>query len=203
MQAAAAAHDLSTPLASLMVSLGEMQRDYAGDDELGPELERMRQQAARMKSTLGRLAAAAGVARASEASAMALGAWLEETFNHWQLMRPQAQARLDLAGPRPGPLVRAEPILVSVLATLLNNAADASPAGIEMRADWQASQLDVQVLDRGPGLQPDARKPGGWGVGLTLAQAALERFDGRLDIQPRPGGGLAVSVHIPLERLQA
>jgi len=203
MQAAAAAHDLSTPLATLMVSLKEMQREFAGDDELGPELEGMRRQAERMKTTLGRLAAAAGVARASEEHARPLDAWLQETFGHWQLMRPQAQARLELTGPRPGPVVRPDPILVSVLATLLNNAADASPANIEMRASWSDEKLSITVLDHGPGLQPDARKPGGWGVGLTLARAALERFDGHLDIQPRASGGLAVGIRIPMEKLKA
>jgi two-component system sensor histidine kinase RegB len=202
MQAAAAAHDLSTPLSGLMVAVKELQRDYAGDDELGPELARMGQQVERMKAVLGRLAAAAGAARTPADTAQPLDAWLRETFAHWQLMRPQAQASLELIGPQPAPTIRVEPLLISVLATLLNNAADAAPAGIEMQADWQGD-LRVEVRDRGPGLQAAGDKPGGWGVGLTLARAALERFGGRLDMAPRAGGGLRVTLNLPLARLQA
>jgi signal transduction histidine kinase len=128
-------------------------------------------------------------------------AWLKETFDHWQLMRPQAQAALHLNGPCPGPSIRVEPILISVLATLLNNAADAALEGIEVRGDWQGADLRVEVLDRGPGLQSTGGKADGWGIGLTLAEAALERFDGGLAMRPRPGGGLAVSLRIPLNRL--
>lgn len=203
MQAAAAAHDLATPMATLMLSLQEMQQDYAGDDELGPGLDLMRRQTERMQTVLDRLAAAAGAARASGDTRRHLDAWLQETFGHWQLMRPQARAALSLAGSRPGPMIRVDPILISVLATLLNNAADASPSAVEVRADWRAGALRVDVLDRGPGLQPGGDKPGGWGVGLTLARAALVRFAGGLDMQPRPGGGLAVTLTIPLERLQS
>lgn len=203
MQAAAAAHDLSTPLSSLMVTIQELQREYVGDDELDPSLALMRGQLERMRVVLSRLAAAAGAARAGGVASLELDAWLEETFAHWQLMRPQAQASLRLEGPRPAPTVRDEPILVSLLATLLNNAADASPAAVELLADWRDGELTVTVLDRGPGLAGGSGKDGGWGVGLTLAEAALERFAGHLNMTARPGGGLAVGFRLPLARLAA
>lgn len=208
MQAAAAAHDLSTPLNTLVVSLGELQRDFAGDDELGPELGLMREQAERMKFVLDRLAMAAGAGRARAGESVSLAEWLRGTFEHWQLMRPQAPATLTLTGLAKAPAQRAvrdEPLLVSVIATLLNNAADASPETIEMQASCSADELLIEVLDRGPGLGSEVQagsKPGGWGVGLTLAQATLARFEGGLVMHPRPGGGLVVSVRIPLARLE-
>lgn len=203
MQAAAAAHDLATPLSSLRVSLKELARDYAGDDELAPGIELMSAQAERMKGVLDRLAAAAGGARASGTLSRPLDAWLAEVFDHWGLMRPSARARLALLGPRPGPVVREDPILISVLSTLLNNAADVAPEDVVLEADWDAAELRLRVLDRGPGLREPVDKPEGWGVGLLLARAALERLRGTLVLQPRPEGGLAAEVIVPLSALGA
>jgi len=203
MQAAAAAHDLATPLSSLRVSLKELERDYAGDDELAPGIAVMASQAERMKAVLDRLAAAAGGARASGVLTRPLDAWLAEIFDHWRLMRPGASASLHLNGVRPGPVVREDAIMVSVLSTLLNNAADVSPDDLVLEAEWDVETLRLRVLDRGPGLGEAGDKEDGWGVGLMLAQAALERLDGNLALTPRPGGGLVAAVTIPLSRLAA
>ncbi len=201
MQAAAAAHDLATPLSSLRVSLKELTRDYAGDDELAPGIAVMSAQAERMKGVLDRLAAAAGRARAPGAPDRPLDDWLAEIFDHWRLMRPGAQALLQLSGPRPGPVVREDPVLISVLSTLLNNAADVSASDLALAAEWDAATLRLAVLDRGPGLGQAGDKEEGWGVGLLLAQAALERLHGTLALTPRPGGGLVAAVEIPLSGL--
>jgi len=198
MQAAAAAHDLATQLSALAVSLGELRRDYAGDDELAPALSVMHAQAERMRGVLDRLALAAGAARDHTAVSRPVEAWLEDLLARWQLMWPTAQARLALASEAPGPAVRDDPILVSVLANLLNNAARVSPAEVELRADWDATELHLSVLDRGPGMPAEADAPSGWGVGLALARAALERYGGVLGIDARAGGGTDVSVHLPL-----
>lgn len=201
MQAAAAAHDLATPLSSLRVSLRELARDYAGDDELAPAVAVMAAQAERMKGVLDRLAVAAGGARSPGVPDRALDAWLGEIFDHWGLMRPRARATLNLNGPRPGPVVREDPVLVSVLSTLLNNGADVSPEELVMAAEWDDAAVRIDVLDRGPGLREAGDKAEGWGVGLFLAQAALERLHGTLALTPRPGGGLTAQVVVPLMAL--
>lgn len=202
MQAAAAAHDLATPLSSLRVAIKDLERDYAGDDELGPGLAVMAAQAERMKGVLDRLAAAAGGARTSGAGNRPLNEWLAEVFDHWRLMRPSARAGLTVSGALPAPLMREDPILVSVLSTLLNNAADVSPGDLAMEADWDAECLHLRVLDRGPGLGGAGDKADGWGVGLVLARAALERLNGEIELTPRPGGGLVARVEIPLAGLE-
>jgi two-component system sensor histidine kinase RegB len=202
MQAAAAAHDLATPLSSVRLSLKELERDYAGDDELGPSLSLMAGQVERMRVVLDRLAAAAGAARAAGSLNRPLDEWLSEIYEHWRLMRPQVGAQLNLTGLQPAPIVREDPSLVSVLSTLLNNAADVSPADLALEADWNGTVLDVRVLDRGPGLGRADDKSEGWGVGLMLAQAALERLRGDIDLAPRGGGGLVARIRLPLTSLE-
>ncbi len=200
MQAAAAAHDLATPLASLELSLAELDQAYAGDDELHPQIRLMRAQSQRMQAVLDRLALAAGAARAGRPETRPLDIWLHEVFEHWRLMRPGVPARLRLPQRSDMPRLRDDPSLVSILATLLNNAADASPDEVELEADWDPpgttpASLRLRVLDRGPGL--DAEKTGGWGVGLRLAEAALERLEGELHMRMREGGGLVVEARLP------
>jgi two-component system sensor histidine kinase RegB len=202
MQAAAAAHDLATPLSALSVSLRELERDYAGDDELAPSLSTMRAQAERMRAVLDRLAQAAGAARDRHGETRAIDAWLGDLLDHWRLMWPAARATLTLETQAPAPNVRNDPILVSVIANLLNNAARVSPEAIELRARWDAGELRLSVLDRGPGLPGEGTSPSGWGIGLALARAALERVGGGLEISERSGGGLAVILHLPLAALR-
>lgn len=200
MQAAAAAHDLATPLSTLCLALEEMRSEYANDEDLAPALAAMTSQAVRMKAVLDRLREFAGATRASP-TARPVDQWVADLVDHWQLMRPQARVVLHRFGPAPAPCVRDEPLLASSLTTLLNNAADVSPQAIEVEADWSGGRLEIRVLDRGPGPEAGVSKAGGWGVGLQLAQAALERLDGSLDLAPRPGGGTRASIRLALSSL--
>jgi two-component system nitrogen regulation sensor histidine kinase GlnL len=59
------------------------------------------------------------------------------------------------------------------------------------------AQLEVQIVDNGPGLHPDvadrlfelfaSTKPGGMGVGLTVAADIIARHDGRIEVDSAPG----------------
>jgi signal transduction histidine kinase len=79
--------------------------------------------------------------------------------------------------------------------TLLNNAVEASPAQVVVGAREQDGLLLVEVADSGPGL---GGKQAGWGVGLELAQAALARLGGRLELLDLAPGGVLARAYIPL-----
>ncbi len=198
MQAAAAAHDLATPLATLALELDRLRNDYANDEELAPALTAMSAQTARMRAVLDRLRAFAARSRHAPPVLQPVDAWLAELVAHWQLMRPQARVTLEINGPAPAPLIADGPLLASGLITLLNNAADASPASVAIELRWTAEAIALRVLDRGPGLAAQPPKAEGWGVGLQLAAAALSRLGGGLDLSPRPGGGTQARVHLPI-----
>ncbi len=207
MQAAAAAHDLATPLATLGLTLDEMRAEYANDEELGPSLQGMADQTARMKVVLGRLRDFAGAARDAQSQMLSAAGWLEGLAEHWQLMRPQTRLVLRRTAKGPAPMIRDEALLASSLVTLFNNAADAAPECIEVEFDCSATTLEVRVLDRGPGLGAETAtgggKIGGWGVGLQLAQAALARLRGELEFRPRAGGGTVAVLRVPIDSLSA
>ena len=207
MQAAAAAHELATPVSTLAMTVDDLQADYAGDDELGPELQRMQAQVTQIRTVLGHITAAAGAARSRSGQTETLSHWLEQTLEHWHLMRPQSQAELLLRTSGTPPSLRVDAGLNAALVSLLNNAADASPDAVAVEAEWDAAALRVSVLDRGPGLPDDRLARAGYdfvstkgetrGLGLALARAGIERLGGTLTVTRREGGGLSATLQWP------
>lgn len=200
VQAAAAAHDLATPLASMRLTLDDLRNDYAGDEELEAPLTLLAEQGARMQQVLARLGDAARARGATAGPRLATGAWLAQIVEHWGLLRPEAQVRLAADADLP---TRAhDPGLEAVLLTLLNNAADVSPTAIQVRASRAPGQLIIEIMDQGPGLAGESSQTAGksgWGVGLDLARATLARLHGTLELRDRPAGGAVARISLPLE----
>ncbi len=196
LQAASAAHDLATPMASVRITLDELSRDYAGDDELGPPFALLSGQLSRMETVLDRLGRAARARGTGDPVPEEATRWLARVLEHWGLMWPDA--RVHAALPESVGEVAGDAALEAVMVALLNNAAQVSPLDIAITAERVGGRVAIQVADRGPGMKSAATKPGGWGVGLELARATLERLGGTLDLRERPGGGLAARVEIPL-----
>jgi len=114
------------------------------------------------------------------------------------------------------PLVWAEATYVrQVLNNLIVNADKYSPAGtpIDVIASATEEELEMRVLDRGPGVPADeidqifgsfyrsqttARSATGKGLGLTVVRRLVEAMDGRFWAQLRDGGGLEVGFSLPL-----
>lgn len=196
VQAAAAAHDLATPLASLRLTLDDLRQDYAGDDELAAPLNLLTEQSARMQQVLARLGDAARTRTSAAAPRMDSRRWLAQTVEHWGLLR--ADTRVHLQPGHSLPERAHPPALESVLMTLLNNAAEVSPQHIRVSVEPEADELVFRVSDRGPGLASELKKTG-WGVGLELARAALQRLGGRLELIDQPDGGVEALVYLPPE----
>jgi len=198
LQAATAAHDLATPMASVRITLDELRRDYAGDDELDPPLALLSGQIMRMQAVLQRLGDSARARGEKSGPPMPAQAWLARTLEHWGLMWPQARVRLEVADELP--LLADDPALEAVLVVLLNNAAQASPDALVVRALCADQALRLEVVDSGAGLGLGkmAGKTEGWGVGLELARAALTRMGGSLEIDTSAAGGVIARVILPL-----
>lgn len=201
LQAATAAHDLATPMASVRITLDELRRDYAGDDELAPPLAVLSGQVERMQTVLDRLGDSAR-ARGDKGPSLPARRWLLRTLEHWGLMWPQVRVTLDIENSLTPeqPLLDDVPALEAVLVVLLNNAAQASPDAVWLRARRLADALSLEVVDSGGGL--DSGKAEGWGVGLELARAALQRLGGSLEIGAAESGGVKARLILPLSATQ-
>jgi two-component system sensor histidine kinase RegB len=132
----------------------------------------------------------------------------------WQALRPGTEVTACWSGPQPGPFIVAEQTVRQTLISLLNNAADACPRGIELEVRWDTSALTVEIQDQGEGLRPEVearagREPfttrtgEGRGLGLLIARSTVERLGGSVTLRNQPGGGACTRVDLPLGALLA
>ncbi len=202
-QAALAAHELATPLATIQTTAHELAQEFANDPDIGADCQLLEKQAQACKRILTQLAARA---RDSTPQPTPLDAWLSALITHWQVIRPDVPLKTGLA-PTHRDFTPPDGLEQAIL-NILNNAADASPAGVELSVSVANNALWIDIADRGPGFTPEQKaqagrvlfsdKPGqGWGMGLVLTHATLERAGGSLTLTERDGGGTLVRIQLP------
>ena len=207
--ATGAAHELGTPLSTMAVLV----RDFSPERPVsGEALSILRGQIARCKEILSSLSAAAGQVRAEAGASRPLDAWLEELVQRWQSLRPGVPLRTHFDGTRPAPRIVAEQTLAQAIVNILNNAADASPAAVEVSGHWTEEELVLEIADRGTGLAPEimhragepflSTKGEGLGLGLFLAYTTFNRFGGAVRLLARAGGGTLCRLTLPLAALR-
>jgi two-component system sensor histidine kinase RegB len=206
MFAAGTAHELGTPLSTIAVLAKELEREYGEDSLLCADLRTLRQQVETCKSILGDLLRGADLT-ADRESAQTLDVLLERARNRWQLLRPWVPLRVNCAGPLPPPTVAAPQTIGQTLISLLNNAADACPEGVDLAGHWDAQRVVIEIRDRGPGLPSEltnrpgaaffSTKDGGTGIGLLLANATLERLGGQVSLSRDSRGGTCTRIDLP------
>jgi K+-sensing histidine kinase KdpD len=113
------------------------------------------------------------------------------------------------------PLVMADPgLLERVIANLLANARRFSPPGTPVRvvADRVKEGVRMRVIDAGPGVPEaewnrmfapfqrlgDRSTSGGVGLGLAIARGFTEAMGGTLSPSKTPGGGLTMTLTLPV-----
>jgi two-component system sensor histidine kinase RegB len=216
--AAGAAHELSTPLATMAVIAGEIEHDPGLGEEARADLALLNRQIAACKTIISRLADQAGAGRLDAAAALPADRWLSEVHRRWLSLRVGGRGVLRFDGRSPAPTIIADTALEHGLINLLNNGADASVAAsgeatVDVVAGWDERWLQVEVRDQGAGfprhvLDNAGRVPmsghggghgGGHGIGLFLARAAVSRLGGELSLHnmDEAGGGMA-RIRLPL-----
>jgi signal transduction histidine kinase len=100
-------------------------------------------------------------------------------------------------------------MLRAVVLNLILNACQASGGqAVEIVTTTEARVCHVAILDRGPGIPPEARdrvfeafyttKRGGTGLGLAIVKRLIELQGGTVSLTPREGGGTSAIVTMPL-----
>lgn len=211
--AAGAAHELGTPLATIAVIAGEVEREKDLPPAVREDIQLLRQQVAACKEIVTRLASRAGADRAQGAQAQPADRWLDALLARWRATRPGAACFLERLPVVAAPRIVVDETLEQGVVNLLNNAANSDDGEIEVLLDWNAAQLTIEVLDRGPGFPaqvlaqagsgPLPSATGGAGIGLLLTQAAIGRLGGRLLLTNRKTGGGSARIELPLAGILA
>jgi two-component system sensor histidine kinase RegB len=206
---AGAAHELGTPLSTMSVLAEDMARRHAGNADVASDVDVLQGEIAHCKAILNALARASGSERGEGGAAEAADTFLARTIDRWQLLRPTVPADVHWSG-GPAPSLVADRTLEQALLNLLNNAADASPVGFEVKGHADDDAVVIDILDRGPGLSEEARSragelyystkapENGMGIGLFLANATVERFGGSVSLSNRADGGCCTRITLPL-----
>jgi len=191
--AAAAAHELGTPLATIALVARELERDVPRDSPHREDIELLQAQAQRCRSILAKLASL-GDEKAGPLHRMGLGQLIEE------ITAPQRAFGVNLSvvleGDEPEPRSDRNPGILYGLGNLVENAVDFAAATVVVTASWTAEAVSITIRDDGPGFAPEVigrlgdpyisarargtrqrerQQAGGLGLGLFIAKTLLER----------------------------
>jgi two-component system sensor histidine kinase RegB len=218
--AAGAAHELSTPLATIAVAARELERNAGRLSTAQPSLEPLREDARLIRTEVDRCQvildgmsgrAPEGVASATEPMTPAA---ITELVRSRLTDVQRQRLHVDIAADLPAPSV-AGTAMVQAISSLLKNAFDASDAGsaVSLRFVQRGQMVRIEVADRGAGMSPDVRRhagepfyttkqPGqGLGLGLFLTRTFAERAGGTLQFET--GSGTTAILEIPIHAIEA
>lgn len=209
-----AAHELNTPLAAVKLQ-AQLARRVSDDEREAAlnELDRGIERAIHLASQLLALARLEPDQRKPERCEVA---WHDTVRQAVIDLSPLAEARHTDLG-----LLRCEPATVmadphalrALMDNLIDNALRYSPRGAQVDVDFfvDGAWATLRVSDNGPGIAPEQRArvlqrfvrlhPGdttGSGLGLAIVQNIVDASGGQLLLSDTPGGGLTVSVRLPL-----
>lgn len=210
--AAGAAHELSTPLATIAVAVKELERNYANskDPDLLSDVRLIREQVDRCRDILKQMASDAGQGVGENWEPLAAPDLLTVALTG---LSPEVRIRSEIA-PTIGDLRLRLPqnALAQALRGLVKNAQEASPTGREVcvRVEATADAVLFAIHDEGTGIAEAnldrlgepffTTKPtgSGMGLGVFLARAVAERLGGGLTFESQLGRGTVARLSLPL-----
>ncbi len=223
--AAAAAHELGTPLATVALVVHELAAEPHIAAFCAEDLRLVEEQVGRCRSILGKLSSPATIA-ASSLQETTLGELIEEIAAPHRLL--DVSIAVEREGPAPEPVCRRNAGMIHGLNNLVENAVSFAESRVAIRASWTASTVTIAIADDGPGFPPqilarlgepyistrgaarrrdgdgdgegDGEVAGGMGLGLFIANALLERSGASLAIANAPptGSGAVATIVWPL-----
>lgn len=216
---AEAAHQVRTPLASLRAQT-EVAMDEQDPEAIRTRIGRIHQAAVQSSQLVTQLLMDATISHRidrNERERIPLEALVDDVVRR---LDPDALSRLAVTMPPEAgsaEIVADRVVMREMLKNLLENALAYSEQDVELIIETiKGEALVLKVLDRGPGIADEEKalvlerfrrgsrtedRPGS-GLGLAIVKRAVEAQAGRLDLSDRPGGGLKVTVRLPLPQGQ-
>ncbi|MHA1529598.1 MAG: ActS/PrrB/RegB family redox-sensitive histidine kinase [Alphaproteobacteria bacterium] len=155
--AAATAHELGTPLATIKLAAGELARELGDHPELADDIALIRREAERCGEILADLGR--GGRDDSQIRNAPLSAIVEEAVGPHRNRGKRVLIRVDGAlADQPHeaePMAARRPELIHGLRNVIQNAVDFAASTVWVDIDVNAGELRIAVGDDGPGFSPD------------------------------------------------
>jgi two-component system sensor histidine kinase RegB len=206
--AAAAAHELGTPLGTILVASREIAADLPPDSPIRGDVELLVDEAMRCREILANLAARPEGEEAPF-TRMPMTAVVELAA------RPHARESVQIrftsgsmADGAPQPEIARMPAILHGLGNLIQNAVQIARQDVTVDTRWGDREVVVRICDDGPGFPPGMLERLGepyvssrrdadgdhMGLGIFIAQALLGRTGGTVSFTNRTDGGAEVAV---------
>jgi two-component system, sensor histidine kinase RegB len=222
--AAAAAHELGTPLATIALVAKELKREVPKSSPHIDDIDLLISQAARCREILTRLAVPEQLSD-DVYQQVTLHAMIEDLVA--PLRGSDVTISIDAAASddkkiSTEPVFKRNPAITYGLGNVLENAIDFAKSTVDVKAGWSANQITLTVTDDGPGfdqtifdqlgdpfvttrpgygadVQPEPGQHDGMGLGLFIAKTLLERSGASVSLANRkhPLQGAVIQVIWP------
>ena len=208
--AAAAAHELGTPLATITVAVQEIARNLPGDSPIASDIALLRQETKRCRDILATLVQAPGSDSELPFSRLSMPVLVETACDAQR--REGITVRLETRPATPGdaaspPLVGRSPEIIHGLENLVQNAVQFATSEVLITTRWSAGDVAVEILDDGEGFplglidrlgEPhlSVRREEGehMGLGVFIAETLLHHTGAKVTFAKRHEGGARVEV---------
>jgi two-component system sensor histidine kinase RegB len=208
--AAAAAHELGSPLATIAVVAKEMRREVPKDGPLAEDVALLIEQSDRCREILAQLSRRPDQQQAFEPGRfMPLAQFLDFVAEPYRTEGKPIVIHVAATDENAGtePEIELVPEVIHALGTVIQNATQFARSTVRIEAQWGPAEIGIDITDDGPGFPPllldrlgepyvSSRKDQGghMGLGLFIAQTLLGRYGARLAFGNRREGGARVTM---------
>lgn len=219
--AAAAAHELGTPLATISIVAKEMGRNTP-DGPLREDADLLIAQAERCRDILRRLTRTPEAGDAVHERMTLLQVVQESIAPHARRPDVRVEAVVSGAHGEPAPEIWRLAEVLHALTAFVENAVDFARSEILVSARFDARHIAIEVRDDGPGFAPEVlvklgepyvtSRPGaeamrsghvGMGLGFFIAKTLLERTGANVDFRNGRHGGAVITARWRREAIEA
>jgi len=221
--AAAAAHELGTPLATISIVAKEMARE-APTQTVREDADLLIQQADRCRDILSRLTQTPAAASDEVHERLSLRQLVQEVIEPHAASVTAVRVEAIVTGAQgmKTPDIRRMAEITHAFTSFVENAVDFAESEVLVSARFDAETISIEVRDDGPGFAPDilarlgepyvTSRPGaegsrtghvGMGLGFFISKTLLERTGALVTFQNGRPHGAVVSARWPRARIEA
>jgi signal transduction histidine kinase len=209
-------HELRSPLARLQAAIGLAHQQ---PDKLAASLERIERESVRMDKLVGELLTLSrleATQRVEQREPIDIGEMVEQIADDARFESTSSGAEIGVTAVDGITVKGAPDLLWRAVENIVRNAIKHGGGTVDIIVARAGDAVQIHVGDRGPGIHPDDlpslfqpffrcqptdsahNTVDGHGLGLAIARRVIDAHDGAIDVANRDGGGLVVTITLPL-----